>query len=109
MDEHVSRAITVGLRRQGVDVLTVQEDGRAGITDDELIERATQLNRVLFTQDDDLLMEANNRQKQGVQFSGVVFAHQLKLTIGEAVSDLALVAKATDSVELMNTVLYLPL
>ncbi len=28
MDEHVSRAVTVGLRRRGLDVLTVQEDGR---------------------------------------------------------------------------------
>jgi len=48
MDEHVSRSITVGLRRRGLDVLTVQEDGRSGAADE-----------VLFSQDDDLLVEAN--------------------------------------------------
>lgn len=33
MDEHVHRAITSELRRRDVDVLTVQEDGRAGTAD----------------------------------------------------------------------------
>ncbi len=27
MDEHVPKAITIGLRMRGIDVLTVQEDG----------------------------------------------------------------------------------
>ncbi len=52
MDEHVSRAVTVGLRRRGLDVLTVQEDGRTGASDPAVLDRATELGRVLFSQDE---------------------------------------------------------
>jgi len=108
-DEHVSRSITLGLRQRGVDVLTVQEDGRAGASDAALLDRATELGRVLFTQDDDLLIEASERQKIRVPFAGVVYGHQLKLTIGEAIGDLELIALATEPEELLNVVLFLPL
>jgi predicted nuclease of predicted toxin-antitoxin system len=81
MDEHVHRAITVGLRLRGVDVLTAQEDGRRQTTDDVLLDRATELQRVLFSQDEDLLAEATVRQEQGIGFAGVVCAHQLRVTI----------------------------
>jgi len=33
MDEHVRRAITNGLKLRGIDVITVQEDGRTGTPD----------------------------------------------------------------------------
>jgi len=108
-DEHVSRSITLGLRQRGVDVLTVQEDGRAGASDAELLDRATQLGRVLFTQDDDLLVEASGRQKTGVAFAGVVYGHQLKLTIGEAIEDLELIARVAEPEETLNAVIFLPL
>ena len=63
MDVHVSAAIPEGLRLRGVDVLTAQEDGRRRLPDPELLDRATALGRVLFTQDDDLLREAAERQR----------------------------------------------
>ena len=77
MDQHVPRAITVGLRVRGVDVVTAHEDGAATFSDPELLDRATALQRVLFTQDDDLLIEAVRRQRQNIPFSGVIYAHQL--------------------------------
>lgn len=109
MDVHVPRSITVGLRLQGVDVLTAQEDGAARLPDPELLDRATELGRVLFTQDDDLLREATRRQAAGEPFAGIVYAHQLKVTIGRCVQDLALIAEAGEPVDLANTVEYLPL
>ena len=54
MDVHVRWAITAGLRRRGVDVLTVQEDRAARFEDPALLDRATQLGRVLVSHDDDL-------------------------------------------------------
>lgn len=56
VDVHVRRPVVTGLRRRGVDVLTSQEDGTSQRDDDELLNRAFELNRVLFTQDDDLLI-----------------------------------------------------
>ncbi len=109
MDENVNRAITVGLRQRGIDAVTAQEDGRAGAPDDEILSRSTELRRVLFSQDDDLLREATQRQIEGVHFSGVVYAHQLRITIGECIRDLELVAGATEPQEMMDSVLHLPL
>ena len=37
MDEHIPKAVTLGLRMRGIDVLTAQEDGKEGNSDPELI------------------------------------------------------------------------
>ncbi len=109
MDEHVPRAITVELRRRGVDVLTPQEDGTTGLPDPDLLDRATALGRVLFSQDDDLLEEAAGRQESGTPFAGVVYGHQLRVSIGACVRDLELIAKLARPAELRDRVEYLPL
>ena len=109
MDQHVPRAITVGLRLRGIDVITAFEDGAGEMTDAELLDRAGEIGRVLFTQDDDLLAEAAGRQKGGMLFYGVIYAHQLRISIGACVNDLELIAKAADPDELINTVIFLPL
>ena len=109
MDEHVHRAITTGLRMRGVDVLTVQEDGCRNTPDAFLIDRASELGRIMFSQDEDMLAEAAQRQRAGIPFSGVVFAHQLHVTIGVCVSDLELLAKAAEPGDMADRVEYLPL
>jgi len=109
MDEHVARAITEGLRLRGVDVLTVQEDGRRGAADAAILDRATALGRPLFTQDEDLLTEASRRIARAADFAGVLYAHQLHATIGDCVRDLALIATVAEPEELRNRVEYLPL
>lgn len=81
MDVHVPRPITRGLRRHGVEVLTAQEDGTARWEDADLLNRATLLDRVLFSQDEDLLIEAANRQRDRVPFNGLIYAPQLALSI----------------------------
>ncbi len=109
MDVHVKRAVTDGLRLREVDVLTPQNDGTTELEDDLLLDRATELGRVLFSLDDDLLREANERQQKGEYFTGVIYAHQLNITVGQCIDDLELLAKATDSEEWKNSVVYLPL
>jgi hypothetical protein len=61
MNAHVPRAITVGLRLRGIDVLTAQDDNAANLSDSELLDRAQTLQRVLFSFDDDLLAIATQR------------------------------------------------
>ncbi len=63
MDMHIPRAITLGLRMRGVDVLTAQEDNAATYPDPQLLNRATQLQRTLVSFDRDFLKEASFRQK----------------------------------------------
>ncbi len=92
MDVNVPIAITEGLRLRLVDVLTAQEDGASRLSDPELLDRPTALGRVLFTHDDDLLREGARRQSIGESFSGVIYAHQLRITIGQCVHELELIA-----------------
>ena len=109
MDVHVRRPVTTGLRRRGVDVLTAQEDGTTRLNDDKLLDRALEVARVLFTQDDDLLNEAAARQRRGKQFAGVIYAHQQNITVRQTIDDLELIAKVCEAEELANRVTYLPL
>ena len=88
MDVHIPRAITVGLRLRGVDVITAQEDNSANLADQELLERATALRRVLFTFDDDLLIEATKRQVQGNPFTGLIYAYPSRVSIGSCIRDM---------------------
>ena len=41
------RSITEGLRRLGIDVLTAQEDGCAEVSDPDLLDRATLLEKAV--------------------------------------------------------------
>jgi hypothetical protein len=109
MDVHVRRAISETLRVRGVDVLTAQADGAARLPDPQLLDRALSFRRVLFTQDDDLLVEIARRQRAGETFAGVVYAHQLRVNVGRCIADLELIAKATDPEDWVNRLEYLPL
>jgi predicted nuclease of predicted toxin-antitoxin system len=109
MDAHVPAAITRALVARGVDVLTAQADGAMRMDDSPLLDRARQLGRTLFTRDEDFLVEAASRQRAGIPFAGVIYAHQLRVTIGQCVRDLELIAKCCDPADLANHVEHLPL
>ena len=104
MDEHVPRAITIGLRLRGVDVLSVQEDNFAGKSDSELLDRAIYLNKAIFTHDVDHLIEATKRQRGGQVFYGKIYAHHLRVSIGTCIKDLELLAKFCEVEEIKNQV-----
>jgi len=108
MDQHVPRAITVGLRLRGVDVLTAFGDGAGDAADHVLLDRATELDRVLFSQDADLLAEAAHRHAAGIPYYGVIYAHQ-HTPVGTSVRDLEIIATVGDPADLREQVLFLPL
>jgi hypothetical protein len=109
MDHHVPFPISEGLRLRGIDVLTAEEDGTTRLADPALLDRATALDRVLFTQDEDLLIEAAWRQQNDIPFSGVLYAHQRRITIGQCVGDLEFLAFAGEPADFADQVQYLPL
>jgi predicted nuclease of predicted toxin-antitoxin system len=108
MDEHVGSAITAGLRRAGVDVLTAREDGHNATPDAILLQRATDLGRLLFTSDRDFLSIAAERQAAGVPFAGVVYANSRDVSIGRCITDLRLIAEAGTPDDHRNVVTRLP-
>ena len=109
MDENVSGPITRGLRRRGVDVLTAKGDLPEGTPDEVVLDRATALGRVLFSQDKDLLRVASRRQRSGEPFAGVIFAAQAEVSIGQCIEDLELLALAGESEDFAGLVRFLPL
>lgn len=108
-DVHVRQEITDALRLRGVDVVTAREDGADRLPDDSLLDRAAELGRVLVSQDRDLLAHATARQRTGIRFTGVVYGHQLRVTIGGCIEDLELIAKVYEPADMADRVLYLPL
>jgi Domain of unknown function (DUF5615) len=109
MDVHVKAAITAGLRRRGIDVVTAQEDGSTRLEDAALLERATALQRVLFSQDDDLLAVARAHQTAGTFFAELIYGHQLAATVGKYVLDLEVVCQVLNPEDMANRIEYLPL
>jgi hypothetical protein len=91
-----------------VDVLTAQEDDAATLDDSQLLDRATALNRSLYTQDDDLLAEAHRSQTDEISFAGVIYSHQLRSPIGRCINDLEIIAKTCEPEDLMNRIEFIP-
>lgn len=109
MDVHIPAAITSGLRRRNIDVLTSQHDQTREVDDEYLLARATALERLLFSQDQDLLRIATHWQRVSRHFAGLVFAPQLATSIGQLIEDLELVAQCYTSEEVANRIIFLPL
>ena len=108
MDVHIPQSITAQLRRRNVDVLTAQEDDTLELLDDQLLERSTALGRVLFTQDIRFRAMAEDWQRQGKPFAGLIFGHQLGGTIGQFVKDLEFIAQASDPKDWQEMIEYIP-
>jgi hypothetical protein len=109
MDVHVPRAITLGLRMRKVDVVTAQEDRAEDCSDAEILARATGLGRAVFTFDADFLVEGAKSQREAKNFAGILYAHPLRVSIGQCVHDLEVIAMAGEPKDLENTIEFLPL
>lgn len=102
MDEHIPRAVTDGLRRRGVDVLTAQEAGIHPADDDEHVKLAVREGRVIFTQDMDFL----RLHAAGISHRGVVYVPQQTL-IGYMVRGLMTVYDILNPEDMVDHVEFL--
>jgi hypothetical protein len=107
-DVHVNRAIVEQLRRRGVDVLSAIEDECSELSDEQLLERSTRLERFILTQDIRFKALAVQWQRDGRPFAGLAFGSQMRGSIGQYVQDLEIIAKAVESEECANMVFHLP-
>ncbi|MBE0541096.1 MAG: DUF5615 family PIN-like protein [Verrucomicrobia bacterium] len=108
-DVHVPGPVILQLRLRDVDIMAATEEGTNRLEDHELLELAKPLQRVMITQDLRFRALAEDWQRQGRPFAGLVFAHQRFVSYGEMIFDLELVAKATDAEFWQNRVEQLPL
>jgi predicted nuclease of predicted toxin-antitoxin system len=103
LDENVSNAIALGLRRRGIDVTTTKEVGLMGASDEEQIEFALTQGRVIFTQDDDFL----RMHQAGTTHAGITYCRQRSRSIGEIINTLTLIWEWIESEEIKNKVEFI--
>ncbi len=68
-DEHIPSAVITGLQRRNIDILSTPQARLLGSSDEAQLAFATQLQRVMVTQDDDFL----TIHAQGIKHTGIVF------------------------------------
>lgn len=102
LDEHIPSAVAEGLRRRGVNVLTVQSAGQSGLSDPEQLSFAHQEQRVLVTMDSDLLVIAS----RGFVHSGIAYANS-RSSIGELIRAIVLLHDVLTPADMMNHVEFL--
>lgn len=103
LDEHVPAAVAAGLKQKGIEVSTVQELGRSGLSDLEQVEYARQEGWVLVTFDSDFLAMA----RKEVQHSGIVWCPERKYSIGQLVRALALIHAVMNKDQMLSHVEFL--
>jgi predicted nuclease of predicted toxin-antitoxin system len=103
LDENLTPKIAVQLRKRGVDIISVHELGLTGDSDENHLQRATEMKRVLVTADTDFLVMA----AEGTSHAGIIFGVQENLSIGDWVNGLELIAAVYTAEEMLNHVEYL--
>lgn len=103
LDEHIPKAVVEGLRRHGIDVLTVQDAGRVGDSDRKQLAFAAMKRRVLVTFDDDFLA----LDAAGAPHSGIVFSQAGRRSVGELIESLVLIANVIEPEEMGNHIEFI--
>ncbi len=103
MDQHIPAAVSDGLRRRGVDVLTAQDADQCGLPDTEQLRFATADERVMVTFDSDYLA----LHAAGVAHAGIAWCQARKYAVGQLLHALFLVHSVLNRDDMRNHVEYL--
>jgi hypothetical protein len=106
-DSHIKGAIVGGLLRQGMDVARAQDRGLCGQDDEVLLREATREGRLMLTNDTDFLVRHAAWQASGLSHAGIVYWHQDKYPIGEAIRRIIDYASQTSPADAANVVKFL--
>ena len=101
--ENFDPVIAEGLRRVGIDVLTVVEAGRRGKSDSDHIRYCIGEKRVVVTHDVDYQMI----HRAGTTHAGIVWVRSGKYGIGESIELLEILSAMYDLDEFTNRLEYL--
>lgn len=77
--------------------------------DDQLLARATELGRVLVTNDRGFTTMASAWQESGRSFAGVAYVRSQYSPYGKIVEDLQLIAEGYTAAEMHGRIEYLPM
>lgn len=101
-DESVNVAVPEGLKRRGIIALSARDLDKLGLTDEEQLETAILNRAVIFTHDADFLRIASRKNH-----FGIIYVPQRKLSVGECVRKLKVMAETLCQEEMCNKVVFL--
>jgi hypothetical protein len=110
-DEDLNGRIVRGVRRRisKLDSTTIEEADLHEASDPDVLERAAAQGRIVITQDHRTMRaHAEDRVKAGLPMAGLILVRQIA-SLGQAIDDLVLVAKATTAEEWEGKIVFLPL
>lgn len=100
-DECVDHRIVTGLRRRQVSVLTAQDEGLLGASDERHLQRALELGRPVVTEDHDFLGMVSARTEAAARSPGVIFILP-GTSVGDAIRSIHLIAIVFEPNEIEN-------
>jgi predicted nuclease of predicted toxin-antitoxin system len=101
-DESVNVAVPEGLKRRGIIAISAKDLDKLGLTDEEQLETAILNKAVIFTHDADFLRIASRKNH-----FGIIYVTQQKLSVGECVRKLKVIAETLPQEQMYNKVIFL--
>lgn len=110
-DEHIARALIVGLRREfeEIDIVRVQDVGLRTMDDPTILQWAAEQGRVLITHDIRTMPDFAHRRVAELSPMPGVLVVPTTMPIGAAIEELSTIAVASEPDEWADRVVYLPL
>lgn len=102
LDVHVHSAITKGLQRRGIEVLTCREAQLNTASDEAIVQYALLHDWVIFSQDSDFLKICS----QKFPHKGLVYSHQ-KNDIGRIIQGLMLISEVLSKADMENHIEFI--
>lgn len=95
-------SVAEGLKRRGISAFSAKDLGKLGMTDQKQLETAIQNEALIFTHDADFLRIASEEKHLGI-----IYVHQRKLSVGECVRKLKVIAETIQPQEMRNKIIFL--
>lgn len=106
-DECVKGRLVTILRNRKIDVVTADDQGLRGATDETNFARAIALGRVILTEDHDFLVLASRHLDRKEDFPGLLFIKPFT-PIGTMAREIAVYAEVGEPADLKNQVIWIP-
>lgn len=108
-DHNMPLPLALALRQRGIDILTAEEDGSSRLSDRGIWQRAIIVQRIVVTQDRDLLEIAHDCQAADIPFPGLGKCQIPGVSTESLIDDLELIATAVSIEEIESTIRWVPL
>ena len=103
-DEHIELSIVTGLKLIRIDIISVNEAGKRGSDDEEILSFAKENDRIVITRDSDFV----KLHSKGIGHAGIVFIPKF-LEIGKVIEEIEKVSMIFELEHIRDSVIFIPL